>query len=137
METIKDKAKITHQSPTIQYNDKAIKELKWNKKHSKRKRIEVKFKNGPKAISLRWTPKTNKKVFTLSFRFREKTYRHNCGEFLPGSYVCNDLDKYLIKLNEKHRNEDGSFKTNPNVDVITKAELKLSLIHISEPTRPY
>ena len=126
METIKDKAKITHQSPTIQYNDKAIKELKWNKKHSKRKRIEVKFKNGPKAISLRWTPKTNKKVFTLSFRFREKTYRHNCGEFLPGSYVCNDLDKYLIKLNEKHRNEDGSFKTNPNVDVITKAELKKS-----------
>ena len=64
METIKDKAKITHQSPTIQYNDKAIKELKWNKKHSKRKRIEVKFKNGPKAISLRWTPKTNKNIQT-------------------------------------------------------------------------
>jgi hypothetical protein len=32
METIKKKAKITHQSPTIQYNDKAIKELKWIKK---------------------------------------------------------------------------------------------------------
>ena len=32
METIKDKAKITHQSPTIQYNDKAKKDLKFNLK---------------------------------------------------------------------------------------------------------
>ena len=41
METIKDNVKVTHQLPTIQYNDKAIKDLKWNKQHSKRKRIEV------------------------------------------------------------------------------------------------
>ena len=63
MEQVRDKHKIEHQRYTIQYNDKAIEGLKWNKKLEKRQRIKVRFKNGPRGISLRWTPKTNKKVF--------------------------------------------------------------------------
>ena len=125
MEADKKTNRIEHIQYTIQYNDKAISNLKYNKQTIKRQRIKVRFKNGPRGISLRWTPKTNKKVFQLIFAFRGKIFIHDCGEFLPGSYGCNDLDKYLINLNDKHRNDDGTFKTNPNVDVITKKSLKI------------
>ena len=118
--------KVIHQSYIIQHNDKAILNLKWNKKSEKRQRVRVLFKNGPKGISIRWTPKTSKKIFQLEFKFRGKSYVHDCGEFLPGSFGCNDLAQYLLKLNGKHRNKDGTFRTNPNVDVITKSELKKS-----------
>ena len=126
MEQVRDKHKIEHQRYTIQYNDKAIEGLKWNKKLEKRQRIKVRFKNGPRGISLRWTPKTNKKVFQLIFSFRGNSLIQDCGEFTPGVFTCGDLDKHLTKLNEIHRSSDGSFKTNPNVEVITKKELKKS-----------
>ena len=126
MEAKLNKEIITHRLPTIQYNDRAISNLKWNKQIGKRQRLNIRFKNGPKGVQLRWTPKTNKKVFRLVFLFRGKSYSHYCGEFLPGSFGCNDLDKYLLKLNDKHRNDDGTFRTNPNVDVITKKQLKKS-----------
>ena len=126
MEQVRDKHKVAHQLHRIQYNDKAISNLKWNKKTEKRHRIKVSFKNGPKSITLRWTPKTNKKIFQLMFKFRGKTLRHDCGEFTPGVFTCGDLDKHLTKLNEIHRNSDGSFKTNPNVDVINQKELRKS-----------
>ena len=126
MEQISKRKKIIHPLYIIQYNDKAIADLKWNKKTEVRQRVKVNFKNGPRGISIRWTPKTNKKVFQLIFIFRKKTYVHDCGEFIPGSFTCNDLDGYLLKLNEKHRNDDGSFKTNPNISVITKKQLRRS-----------
>ena len=83
MEQVRDKHKVAHQLHRIQYNDKAISNLKWNKKTEKRHRIKVSFKNGPKSITLRWTPKTNKKIFQLMFKFRGKTLRYDCGEFTP------------------------------------------------------
>jgi len=126
MEAMLNKKRITHRLPTIQYNDRAISNLKYNKQIVKRQRLTIRFKNGPKGIQLRWTPKTNKKVFRLVFLFRGKSYSHYCGEFLPGSFGCNDLDKYLLTLNDTHRNDDGTFKTNPNVEVITTKELKNS-----------
>ena len=118
--------KVIHPSYTIQYNDKAISNLKWNKKIEKRHRIRVHFKNGPRGISLRWSPKTNKKIFQLEYKFRGKSFILDCGQYLPGSFTCTDLDKYLIKINDKHRNDDGTFKTNPKVQVITQKELRKS-----------
>ena len=118
--------KVIHQSYTIQYNDKAISNLKWNKKIEKRQRIRVHFKNGPGGVTMRWTPKTNKKIFQLEYKFRGKSYVLDCGQFLPGSFTCTSLDKYLITINDKHRNDDGTFKTNPKVQVITDKELKKS-----------
>ena len=44
MEQVRDKHKVEHQQYTIQYNDKAISNLKWNKQISKRQRIKVRFK---------------------------------------------------------------------------------------------
>jgi len=118
--------KGTHQFHTIQFTDKAIINLKYNKKTEKRQRIRVKLKNAPRGISLRWTPISNKKVFQLEFRFRGKKYRHDCGVFTPGVYTCNSLMDYMVKLNEKHLDTEGNYKTNPNVDVITKKQLKNS-----------
>ena len=61
MEQVRDKHKIEHQQYTIQYNDRATSNLKWNKKTDKRQRVKVLFKNGPKGITLRWSPKTFQK----------------------------------------------------------------------------
>ena len=118
--------KVEHRLYKIQYNDEAIEGLKYNKKLEARQRIKVHFKNGPRGITLRWTPKTNKKVFQLIFKFRKKSYVHDCGEYTPEVYTCNKLDEYLVALNKKHRNKDGSFKSNPNNPTISHNELKYS-----------
>ena len=75
---------------------------------------------------MRWSAKTNKKIFQLEYKFRGKSFILDCGQYLPGSFTCTDLDKYLIKINDKHRNDDGTFKTNPKVQVITQKELRKS-----------
>ena len=126
MEPNTNDKKVSHQLYEVQFSDEAIIKLKYNKKTEKRHRVKVILKNGPKGVSLRWTPRTNKKVFQLLFKFRGKTYFHNCGEFTPGVFTCNHLAIYMVKLNEKHKRPDGSFKTNPNVDVITERQLKQS-----------
>ena len=124
MEPNTNEKKVSHQLYEVQFSDEAIIKLKYNKKTEKRHRVKVNLKNGPKGVSIIWTPRTNKKVFQLLFKFRGKTYFHNCGEFTPGVFTCNHLAIYMVKLNEKHKRPDGSFKTNPNVDVITESQLK-------------
>ena len=126
MEPKTNDTKVRHQLYEVQFTDKAINNLKWNKRTEKRHRVKVRLKNGPKGVSIRWTPKTNKKVFQLIFKFRGKTIFHDCGEFTPGVFTCNHLAIYLVKLNEKHKDTNGNFKTNPNVDVITQRQLKQS-----------
>ena len=126
MEANSKTEKITHQLSTIQFTDKAIENLRWNKGTEKRQMISIKFKNGPIGISLRWTPKTNKKVFELIFIFKGKTSKHSCGELTPGVFTCNTLQEYLLKLNQKHKDIDRSYKTNPNSDLITGKEPKKS-----------
>ena len=126
MEADLENKKIVHQQYTIQFSNKAINNLKWNKQTEIRQRIKIRFKNGPRGVSMRWTPKTNKKVFQLIFIYNGKTYTHDCGEYTPGVYTCESLQEYLVKLNDKHKRTDGTFKTNPNVDVITQKQLKKS-----------
>ena len=106
--------KITHRLPTIQFTDKAIENLRWNKGTEKRQRISIKFKNGPKGISLRWSPRTNKKVFQLIFRFEGKTIFHDCGEYTPGVFTCSALQEYLLKLNAKHNSIKLAYPTEAN-----------------------
>ena len=60
------------------------------------------------------------------FIYNKKTHRHDCGEFTPGVFTCSALEEYLIKLNAKHKNKDGTYKTNPNVSLITKDQLNKS-----------
>ena len=126
MEQIKKDKIITHRLHSIQFTDEAIENLKWNKRTEKRQRIRVRLKNAPKGISLRWSPKTNKKVFELIFIYNKKTHRHDCGEFTHGVFTCSALEEYLTKLNAKHKNKDGTYKTNPNVSLITKDQLNKS-----------
>jgi hypothetical protein len=88
MEANSKTEKITHRLPTIQFTDKAIENLRWNKGTEKIQRISIKFKNGPSGVSMRWTPKNNKKVFQLIFIYNSKTYNHDCGEYTPRVYIC-------------------------------------------------
>ena len=74
MEADLENKKIVHQQYTIQFSNKAINNLKWNKQTEIRQRIKIRFKNGPRGVSMRWTPKTNKKVFQLIFIYNGKTY---------------------------------------------------------------
>ena len=53
MEAKDNKSKVGHQLYSIQYNDKAITNLKYNQKTEKRQRIKVQFKNGPGGVTLR------------------------------------------------------------------------------------
>ena len=87
MEPIKTDKKVAQQLHTyeVEFNDKAITNLKYKEKTIlTRKRIRVRLKNGPRGVVLRWTVRTNKKVFSLMFKFRKKILRHNRGEFTPG-----------------------------------------------------
>ena len=101
--------KVEHRLYKIQYNDEAIEGLKYNKKLEARQRIKVHFKNGPRGITLRWTPKTNKKVFQLIFKFRKKSYVHDCGEYTPAvvfkrnrtkTYIALELEEFLKIIGE-------------------------------------
>ena len=70
MEQISKRKKIIHPLYIIQYNDKAIADLKWNRKTEVRQRVKVNFKNGPRGISIRWTPKKRENK-----RDREQVYK--------------------------------------------------------------
>ena len=70
MEPNTNDKKVSHQLYEVQFSDEAIIKLKYNKKTEKRHRVKVILKNGPKGVSLRWTPRTNKKVFQLLFKLR-------------------------------------------------------------------
>ena len=59
MEPKTNDTKVRHQLYEVQFTDKAINNLKWNKRTEKRHRVKVRLKNGPKGVSIRWTPKTN------------------------------------------------------------------------------
>ena len=66
METNKTKAKVTHKPHSIRFTDKAIDELKYRNNYNHRQ--NVRFIDGPPGVTLRWTPKTNKKIFQIMKR---------------------------------------------------------------------
>ena len=63
METNKKKTKVTHKPHSIRFTDKAIDELKYRNNYNHRQ--IVRFIDGPPGITMRWTPKTNKKIFQI------------------------------------------------------------------------
>ncbi len=50
MEPKTNDTKVSHQLYEVQFTDKAIINLKWNKKTEKRHRVKVNIKNGPKGV---------------------------------------------------------------------------------------
>lgn len=64
--TPKVNTKVSTREPRIKWNDEAITDLNHVGTVIKRLRLEIKFKDksgSPKGVSLRYTPKTDKKVF--------------------------------------------------------------------------
>ena len=126
METKKTKGILTHPSHTIQYTDKAIADLKYNQKNHKRNRLRVNFKNGPVGVSLRWTPKSNKKIFQLEGFYKGHSFRIDVGHFYLGSYGTLEVNEKLTPIFKKHKSLDGSWKSNPKVALTTLDELNES-----------
>ena len=126
METKKTKGILTHPSHTIQYTDKAIADLKYNQKNHKRNRLRVNFKNGPVGVSLRWTPKSNKKIFQLEGFYKGHSFRMDIGQFYLGSYGTLEVNEKLTPIFKKHKSLDGSWKSNPKVALTTLDELNES-----------
>ena len=129
MVTINKSVGVTHQSPKIQYNDKAIAELKFNKKLAKRERIDIGFKNGPVGVSLRWTLKSNKKVFQLLGKCRGQTFRMHLGQFHLGAFGTHEVDTKLTPIFKKHKDIDGTWLYNPKKAVVTLKETPKLLVN--------
>ena len=85
MEQVRDKHKVAHQLHRIQYNDKAISNLKWNKKTEKRHRIKVSFKNN-----------IDETYSKIPYKILNKKYNNLCG--LKNAI---DLSKFIFKLKKK------------------------------------
>ena len=65
---------VSQTCPKIKFSDEAISALKLKSN----KRIQITFSDTPgslNGLSLRYTPSTNKKVFELRYRYRNKYYR--------------------------------------------------------------
>ena len=86
----------------IDFNDYAIHKLR--KKEGKRK--DFKFKNIKasylKGLRLRYSPLTQKKIFTLIYRFKGKSRKLILDEFINGHYGTLEVSEELLKLYKKY-----------------------------------
>ena len=127
--TPKDNTKVSTRKPRISWNDKAITDLNHVGTVIKRLRLEIKFKDksgSPKGVSLRYTPKTDKKVFQYHYMFNG-IKDVMAFEFIPGLFGTLQMEEALLNLKKKYYDPSGSFwKFNPKDKVKTKAEVMTS-----------
>jgi hypothetical protein len=80
--------------------NKAIEDLKFSGPINDRLRLTIPFKftkeSFLKGVSLRWTPKKNKKVFQLVYWYQDRTLRLDLGEYTPNFSVQECLGKIII-----------------------------------------
>ena len=108
METNNKKTKVTHKPHTIRFTDKAIDELKYRNNYNHRQ--NVRFIDGPPGVTLRWTPKTNKKIFQIEGKCKGHSFRMDIGQFYLGSYGTLEVNEsyYLYLKNIRDLMEPGS-----------------------------
>ena len=117
---------LTHHLHTnkINWTNKAIQNLKYNGQVTDRLRLNYKFnyEKGSylKGLSIRWTPKLNKKIFQLVYWFRDRTFRLDLGEFSPtfGTHECTQV---ILELSKKYKDNKGNWIKNP-VEEIKKSK---------------
>ena len=126
--TTEDKTNIkcTTSVPPISWNDKAILGVSYNGKLTKSLRININFKiksGCPKGMSLRYTPKTNKKVFLYRYSYNgQKDFM--LFEFIPGVFGILQMEEKLINLKKQYYDPLGSYwKFNPKDNIQTEAEV--------------
>ena len=127
--TTKVNTKVSTREPRIKWNDEAITDLNHVGTVIKRLRLEIKFKDksgSPKGMSLRYTPKTDKKVFQYHYMFNG-IKDVMAFEFIPGLFGTLQMEEALLNLKKKYYDPSGSFwKFNPKDKVKTKAEVMTS-----------
>jgi hypothetical protein len=97
--------------PPISWNDKAIIDVCYNGKLTKSLRIKINFKTKsgcPKGISLRYTPKTNKKVFLYRYYYNGQNDFIQF-EFIPGLFGILQMEEKLLNLKKQYYDPLGSF----------------------------
>ena len=124
IETIKVDQELTTE---IDFNDYAIRKLR--KKEGKRK--DFKFKNIKvsylKGLRLRYSPLTQKKIFTLIYRYKGKSRKLLLNEFIYGHYGTLEVSEELLGLYKKYYDKKlGHWRHDPQEQLITQRELEQS-----------
>ena len=86
----------------IDFNDNAINKLRikeGKRKDFKFKNIKVSYLNG---LHLRYSPLTQKKVFALFYKFKEKSRKLILDEFIYGHYGTLEVSEELLDLYKKY-----------------------------------
>ena len=89
-------------------------------------RLDIRFKNVPDYLTglhLRYSPKTQSKVFYLRYKYEGKAQWLKLKPFLPGHYGSIQVSKEVIHLREKYYKK-GKWVHNPKDELITLSELE-------------
>ncbi len=122
--TIKVDQELTKE---IDFNDKAIAKLYI--KSGPRK--DFKFRNTKvsylKGLRLRYSPKTQKKIFTLIYGYKARSLKLPFGEFILDHYGTVEVSEELLKLYKKYYDKKlGKWRHDPQEQLITQRELEQS-----------
>jgi len=109
------------------FQDKAIHKLRkkeGNRKDFKFKDIKVSYLNG---LVLRYSPLTQKKLFYLRYKYKNKAHWLKVNEFIYGLYGTLEVSAELLKLYQKYYDtKKRRWKHNPKEQLITQRELDQS-----------
>jgi len=94
-------------------------------------RIDFKFKNVKvsylKSLRLRYSPLTQKKIFTLLYKFKGKSKKLPLDEFILDHYGTLEVSEELLKLYKRYYDKKlGRWKHDPKEQLITQRELDQS-----------
>ena len=110
------------------FQDKAIHKLRkkeGNRKDFKFKDIKVSYLSG---LVLRYSPLTQKKLFYLRYKYKNKAHWLKVNEFIYGLYGTLEVSAELLKLYQKYYDtKKRRWKHNPREQLITQRELDQSL----------
>jgi len=122
--TIKVDQELTRE---IDFNDKAIDKLyikSGPRKDFKFRNIKVSYLTG---LRLRYSPLTQKKIFTLMYGYKGRSLKLPFGEFILDHYGTVEVSEELLKLHKKYYDKKrGRWKHNPQEQLITQRELEQS-----------
>ena len=124
IKTIKVDQELTTE---IAFTDYAINKLRikeGKRKDFKFKNTQVSYLNG---LRLRYSPLTQKKIFTLFYKFKKKSKKLMLNEFIYGHYGTLEVSEELLGLYKKYYDKKlGRWKHDPQEQLITQRELELS-----------
>ena len=111
----------------IDFNDKAIDKLYIKsgvRKDYRFKNLKVPYLNG---LCVRYSPLTQKKIFTLVYWFGGRSLKLPLGEFILDHYGTIEVSEELLNLYKKYYDrKKGLWRHDPKEQLITQRELEES-----------